>query len=100
MELNGPPLHGVHGSDNAHLAFGDHCVKHLASVSNLLDYTLYVLLGNPLNEFIAWQFTALLRELDRGSDLTEQACKSAQFHAVTRSLHCTTAGVSQDHNQS
>ena len=54
---------------------------------------------NALNEFVAWQLTALLRELDRGLDLTEQACESAQLHAVTRSLHCATAGVSQNHNQ-
>jgi hypothetical protein len=36
----------------------------LAFLSNFLDYVLHVLLGNPLNELVAWQLTALLHELD------------------------------------
>ena len=53
LEPNRPRLHGIYAPDDAHLAFGNHCVKQLAPLSNFLDHMLHVLLGNPLNELVA-----------------------------------------------
>ena len=53
LELNGPRLHGIHGPNDAHLAFGNNGVEHVASLPDLLDYMLHILLGDALNELVA-----------------------------------------------